>query len=414
MTRFSTFEEFNQYLDARGLFRMHYSLDRIQAAMRRLGLDDPPYRVVQVVGTNGKGSTTAFLEGMARAHGLRTGLFSSPHFVSVRERVTVQGGQLPEERWVELANSVFENQDEDLTYFELVTAMAALAFKEDHVDLAVLEAGLGGRLDATTSMRADLVLFTPMGLDHEHVLGRTLEEIAGDKAGALRRNGVGITAPQHPRAMARLHQAAAIKKSSLLEAREIVPAFDDLDGMQRENGRLALAGWRVVAGIMGLEPDPVLCGQTLRNVRVPGRVQHIPANNGLPELILDGAHNPHALQALTRELARLRIQPETVVFSCLANKDLDNMAPLVLGLTRGEILIPALKESERSQDPEILVQVLGERARPVKSVAHILEMLRGAPGPILVCGSLYLLAEFFTMRPEWLEAGLTADGRKTE
>ena len=186
--KFPSFEHFTVYLDSLGLFSMRLGLDRMHAALDRMRLTRPESTMVHVVGTNGKGSTSAFLAALAQAHGLRVGLYTSPHLVSVRERIRVDGRLLPEKCWVEAANAVMARcADVGLTYFELVTVMALHLFRAERVDLAVLEAGLGGTHDATCAVNADLTVMTPVGLDHEHVLGPELPDIARDKSGALGR-----------------------------------------------------------------------------------------------------------------------------------------------------------------------------------------------------------------------------------
>ena len=163
---------------------MRPGLDRMRAALDRLALRRPPCCVVQIVGTNGKGSTSTMLAALAQAHGLRVGLHTSPHFLSPRERVRLDGAMLPEERWLELANILMQRGGDDLSYFEFVTCLAVMAFAE--ADIAVMETGLGGSYDATTALEADLVVFTPIDLDHQSVLGPFLKDIAADKAGATR------------------------------------------------------------------------------------------------------------------------------------------------------------------------------------------------------------------------------------
>ncbi|MDR1359397.1 MAG: bifunctional folylpolyglutamate synthase/dihydrofolate synthase, partial [Deltaproteobacteria bacterium] len=183
---FAGFPALEEYLGGLGLFRMTPGLARISAVLGRLGLIRPPYAVIQVVGTNGKGSASSMLASLARVHGLRAGLHTSPHFLSVRERIRINGAPAQEELWLHLAKRLMRSGGKELSYFEAVTALAAMAFAETGVQLAVMETGLGGSFDATTALAADLVLLTPFALDHQAVLGPTLKDIARDKAGAIR------------------------------------------------------------------------------------------------------------------------------------------------------------------------------------------------------------------------------------
>jgi len=169
---------------------MDLTLDRMAAFVARHG--QPRFPVLHVVGTNGKGSTATVLAELLRAHGLRVGLCVSPHFITPRERILVDGAMLPEETWAQLGSRVFEEADGlELTYFEVLTALSVLAFEDAGVDVAVMEAGLGGRYDATNVLNPALTVFTPIGMDHMHVLGDSLELIAMDKAGAYGIQGAG-------------------------------------------------------------------------------------------------------------------------------------------------------------------------------------------------------------------------------
>ena len=197
--RFHSFDDVQDHLDALGLFHMDFGLDRMRNALDALGLLTPPFVTVQIVGTNGKGSTSTFLSCVARAHGLKVGLYTSPHFVTPRERIRINGTMLPADRWPVLADRVMEAAP-NLTYFEFLTALGLLAFAEAGVDLVVMEAGLGGHYDATTAMPVQAVCFTPIGMDHEKILGPTLTDIASDKSQAMRPGVPAFTAPHRKKA----------------------------------------------------------------------------------------------------------------------------------------------------------------------------------------------------------------------
>ena len=496
--RFSGFPALKTYLDGLGLFRMTPGLERVAAMLDRLGLRRPPYTVVQVVGTNGKGSTSTMLAALAAAHGLKTGLHVSPHFVSVRERVRVNGAMLPEAAWTDLGNTLMDRGGEELSYFEFVTALAVLAFAEAGVDLAVMETGLGGSYDATTALDADLAVFTPMGLDHQAVLGLTLHEIATDKAGAVRPGKPAFSVPQRPEARAALRRAALERNALLTEVPSSYPlppgsALDEsgriltagpwghepcsADGEslvlglagshQYGNARLALAVWHAlrrggmlsasalhtVDGALSRAKAEVLEAQALAGARLPGRLQYVPplaphagragqwtaacgataeqpgsrsmsvsvtgfmpCPLGWPPILLDGAHNGHGLAALGRSLARAGVAPAAVIFSCLADKDPEDMLPLLRALATGPIFVPPIQDNPRAAVPGDLAAAIGLNAAPVgsltealqKAAGHMAERLpesfagRRPLNPLLICGSLYLLGEFFAIRPDCL------------
>ncbi len=454
---FPDFAAVESHLHGLGLFRMLPGLSRMQAMLGRLGLRRPPYYVAQVAGTNGKGSTSTMLATLAGEHGLCVGLHTSPHFVSVRERIRLNGEPLPEERWLSLANTLMRHGGNELSYFEFVTCLAVLAFAEAGADLAVMETGLGGSYDATTALDADLVVFTPIGLDHQIILGPFLKDIAADKAGAIRNGAPVFTATQQPEAMQQITRVSAERHAPL---HEVPPSADlpDLDsyplrlegGHQLGNARLALAAWRhirdsgalaatgrenMAAALRAAGPDN-LEGRALSRAWLPGRLQRIaprirtksgheadmtgnayaPCSLGWPPLLLDGAHNNHGLAALGLDLARRGIAPAAVIFACLADKDPQSLLPHLRVLATGPVFVPPIADNPRAMPPEELAAIIGVNAVPVRSMkealeaasAHMADRLPEAfagdrpCNPLLICGSLYLLGEFYAMRPDCL------------
>jgi dihydrofolate synthase/folylpolyglutamate synthase len=391
-------------LDRLGLFRMDLTLDRMRSFLAETGLTRPAPSVVQVVGTNGKGSTAAFVERMAREHGLSTGLFTSPHFVGFRERLLTNGRLPSDEVLLPTAEAVLETGvGEDLTYFEFLTCLAAWMFAEARVDVAVFEAGLGGTWDATTALTRDLVLVTPIGLDHQDRLGATIEAIARDKAGSFPVQGTVVCAPQQASVRDVLEKAARERSARLFMAGELASRLPGPVGMagahQLGNARLALAGFGFVARGLGLEVDENALATALRETFVPGRLQRVP---GDPEFILDGAHNVPGLVALDAALADLDIHPTAMVFACMRDKDVAGMVEAASALTDGLVHLPDIGV-ERAVDPAELAGLFGERARLHSAPGEMLDELADGPGPVLVCGSLYLLAELFRLRPHWLD-----------
>lgn len=403
VTHINNYSDLCEYMDRLGLFHMDLSLGRMEAFWEDCGLPDIP--VVHVVGTNGKGSTSSFLGSIVRAHGQKVGLFTSPHFVSPRERVQVNRTPLAREVWVEVANDVLSRPGGDsLTYFEFHTCLAMRAFEREGVDIAIMEAGLGGKYDATNVFAPGLTLYTPIGMDHEKVLGPTLADIARDKAGAMREGSLAITGPQDAEAMIELENRAEEIGARLVYAVDVAEPVDGLKlGLagihQSSNARLALAGWRWYASGKELRSEPRAEVFGLESAFIPGRMQRVEIDGR--SVILDGAHNSHALTALGAALNAGDIKPGCVIFACLKDKDVGPMIPLLKGLTDGPILVPGM-ESERAADPGELVESFGERAQAVSSMAAALEVGKESSGPVLVCGSLYLLAEFYTLYPRFL------------
>lgn len=463
------FPALQAYLDSLGLFRMTPGLDRIIAVLENLDLKRPPFVTAQVAGTNGKGSTSSMLAALAQSHGLRVGLHTSPHFLSVRERIRINGRMLPEAQWLELGNRLLASGGETLSYFEFATVLAVMAFAREGVHLAVMETGLGGSFDATTALEADLVLLTPFGLDHQAVLGPTLADIAKDKAGAIRRGKPVYSAPQAKEARQEIIRAADERHAPLhwveaLQDSLAAPLAMRLTGEhQKTNAALALAGWRHLAASYGRkwrwadspshERKQASQGRTLQNQAdqgpaarglspqtppvfvesfqklsgpealglasawLPGRLHSIAPRASLPAVLLDGAHNKHAFEALFRSLKTRNIVPGAMIFACLGDKDPLELLPFLRGMAPGPVYVPPIPGNPRAMEPGALASLIGAQAVPARSMSEAVEkavahMRRETPEsftegadkrPLLICGSLYLLGQFFALYPENLE-----------
>ncbi len=425
---FTVFDDLARHLEGLGLFRILPELGRLRGVLSALAVPAPRY-AVQVVGTNGKGSTSTFLESLARTQGLRTGLFTSPHFVSFRERIRLDGQTADETALLPHANAIMAAGGGKLTYFEFVTALAALVFAEAEVDLAVMETGLGGSWDAVTALPADLVLFTPIGLDHCAILGDTPAAIARDKAGAIRQGKPVISAPQDPEVLRVLREVAARREASVAVAGGLESLPETLRAGQRRlrlagehqhiNAGLALAAWRHLSPVFSRPnrtDDEDIITRGLCEAFIPGRLQSVPASpaHGHPALLLDGAHNAHGVRALSAALAKRGVAPAAVIFSCLEDKNPAAMAAHVRILSGGPVFVPPIADNPRALSPESLADAIGLAARPMPGLREALHAAASLvterfpeedpeAHPVLLCGSLYLLAEFFAMRPECLE-----------
>jgi dihydrofolate synthase/folylpolyglutamate synthase len=421
MTHFTSFHQLQHWLDARGLFHMELGLKRTDMALDRLGLRDPKFFVAHIVGTNGKGSTTAFLSSLCHEHGLNAGVYTSPHFLSIRERIRIGQRMLPESFWVQQANAVMQRtEDLGLTYFEFLTVLAIHMFKDggitgNDIDLAVMEAGLGGTYDAVCSMRRDLLCLTPIGLDHQAVLGETIREIAQDKSGAMRPGMPVFCAAQQDEAAEVIAGRAANRKALLHMDLPQLPEGTRLllaGPHQQDNARLALAAWNHISYSRNLAAQKNVQARALGKAFLPGRMQQangVRTSAGPIDLLIDGAHNPPALTALTHALHTMEQVPDAVVFACLKDKDMQAMGPLVRSMTKGTIVVPRLEAQERTADPKQTAKAIGGDVTTAPDLATALEMaarsgddFQARSARVLVCGSLYLLAEFYTLRPEFL------------
>lgn len=347
-------------LEMLGPERVAPGLERIRALLR--GLDNPQqaYPTAIVAGTNGKGSTVAMLASIGRAAGIRVGCYTSPHLVGIEERFQIDGYLISPDGFEAHLDLVLSTADrllssgvlhEQPTYFEILTAVAFRYFADARVDLAVLEVGLGGRLDATNVTCPRVALITPIAVDHADWLGSELHKIADEKFAVVPEAGMAVIAPQPSEVMEVIRQRARERRITLLEtdsyALEVRHADDrlrctfDLDGRLRsyrglqlalpgrhqvDNARCAiLASEALDRRRMRIAADAIWAG--LRKATVPGRCQWI---EGPPRALFDGAHNPAAAQALARYLAELReggaFARLHLVFGALSDKDLHGMA----------------------------------------------------------------------------------------
>ena len=401
------------------------SLGRIERLLA--ALDHPERRlppVVHIAGTNGKGSTLAMLAAMLAAAGRRVDRYISPHLVRFNERILLDGAPIAEDRLSAcLARCEAANEGAPITFFEITTAAAFLAFAESRADWVLLETGLGGRLDATNVVPAPrLSLISPVSMDHESYLGDTLARIAGEKAGILRSGTPAVIAPQAPDALAVIEaRAAAIDAPLLLHGRDWA-AHATADGMRVEHGGRSLdlpcpallgahqignAGLAAVAALQlaeaGLGAATIGCG--LREARWPARLQRLvagPAVAAAPPgatVWLDGGHNPAAGEVLAASLpALLHGRRLHLVVGMLTTKDLDRFLAPLLPLVASLRFVPVPGEP-LGRDPAASAAAargLGVRAGAAGSVVEAVAEIaaaEGEPCDVLICGSLYLAGE---------------------
>ncbi len=419
---FTKYEQVINFLDGLGLFHMDLTLSRVKDALQGLSLQKLPFSVVQVVGTNGKGSTATFLESIARAHGVRTGLFTSPHFVSPKERVLCSGRPLDEKLWPNLANDIHEIAP-NLTYFEFLTVLALLAFVQHEAELVIFEAGLGGKFDSTTAIARDIICLSPISMDHEAVLGHNLTAIAKDKAAAIGPSMSVYYAMQENVVLQVLKSVAKEQDAKLIAANTVQLPQNvqlGLSGPHQDiNANLALAVWQDVCTRLKLEYDEGSIRKGLQEAFIPGRLQCIkPMEQSLPAaLLLDGAHNEQGLQVLISALDLRSQRPDVIVFSCMSDKNMDAML-IKLKELRGlcyncPLIIVGLQNNERAlslTERQDLVQSFNDdNVYTFESLSKALDYACGltqskAAPEVLICGSLYLLGEFFAMYPHYLTA----------
>jgi dihydrofolate synthase/folylpolyglutamate synthase len=335
--------------------RVAPSLARIAALTELLGDPQRAYPVIQLTGTNGKGSTAAMIDALLRSVGLRTGRFTSPHLMDVTERIRIDGEPISHERFDEVWNEIqpyvamVDDQKLDgvsMTFFEVITGMAYAAFADAPVDVAIVEVGLGGTWDATNVADAQVAVITPIDLDHTHLLGDTVEKIATEKAGIIKAGATAILAGQQPEAarvlLARAAQVgASVQREGLefgvldrvmgvggqqlrLDSAEgpideiFLPAYG---AHQAENAAVALAAAEAFTGLNRIDPDVVREG--FAAVEVPGRLEVVRRS---PPIILDAAHNPHGARATAAAIAEsFDFNPLVGVIAIMRDKDAEGL-----------------------------------------------------------------------------------------
>ena len=386
------------WLEALGPQRIRPGLGRTRALLDSFGSPDRAVRSVLVGGTNGKGSTAAALSAILTAAGVRTGLYTSPHLVRVTERIRIDDADVPEgllDDALALVAAVAGPGERGPTYFEALTVAALELFRRARVEVALLEVGIGGRLDATNAVEPEISIVTNVGRDHLEILGPTLADVAREKAGIFRRRQPALVGAEGTAAdlKAVLHAEAARLGARLVEVppSALWGGTFPLPGVhQQQNAALAVAASRALAP---LNDAAIAAG--LSKTRWRGRLERL-TRPGRRPLLLDGAHNPDGAEALGRWLDAEGLSGRIdLLFGALSDKDLAGTAgPL---FARARRIVLTAPPSPRATPPEALKARLGAAGvETAPSALAALERLDAdAPGdaPVLVAGSLYLVGE---------------------
>ena len=418
-----------------------FNLENMTVLMERLGRPDRTYPIVHIAGTNGKGSTAAFLESILRAAGFRTGLNTSPHLERINERIRINGEEISDQFFAETFTRVQEVIEELLasgrlrahpTYFECVTALAFEVFARERVEFAVVEVGLGGRLDATNIVRPQVSVITRIDFDHENYLGHSLEEIAREKAGIVKAGVPVATAPQLPEVREVLRGKARELNAAIVDTGE------DFD-LEREIAEAGCARARARARAMGeaVRLAPGLPGrfqlenalnavltarllqargyritnqnieQGIRSAEWPGRLERLQAG---PDVYLDGAHNPGAARELAQFLeenfARRRVY---LIFGAMRDKSVDEVTGILFPLASEVIFTQP--GTPRAVSANQLADLAGHHAARYTVIRDAEEALESAlakarsDDAVFVTGSLYLVGQ---LRHAWKGRGKVA------
>jgi len=398
------FEEAVNYLFGLGheILTLKLGLRNTELLLQSLDNPERTFRAVQIAGTNGKGSTAVMMDSICRAAGIKTGLYTSPHLISITERIRIDGQEISEEDFA-LYTTIVRDASQRLldtgeiealpTFFEHVTAIALLAFREAEIELAILETGLGGRLDSTTAAGASIVAITQIAMDHEQYLGDTIERIASEKAAIIRPGVKAIIGKQHhPEALSVLLQRCeetGVQPIFAMPGSE--PIRIGLRGRhQLENAAIAIA----VAESLSISHAAILSG--LETASHPGRLELV-ANE--PEILLDGAHNPAGAEALRDYLIEFGRRPLTIVFAAMSDKQLDRIGQTLFPLA--DNLILTTLDNPRAASLETLEAIAAQfatgsitKSKTIPDAVESARRITPPQGMICVTGSLYLIGEW--------------------
>ena len=374
-------------------FGIKLGLENIQRLLSILQVPAKKQRIIHVAGTNGKGSVCAMIDAISRAEGYRTGLFTSPHLVTFRERIQVDGEMITEEKVAEGLTAIrqlIRAWDPHPTFFEITTALALVHFKERGCEVVALETGLGGRLDATNAVEPVVSVITPIGYDHQAWLGNSLEEIAGEKAGIIKARIPVVSAVQEPAAEKIIRARAADCGAPLQVIDESFTTSPvALAGAhQKQNASLAIAALQ--HGGIALRETAIAEG--LANVSWPARFQRWDERT-----IIDGAHNPAGARVLAKTWReQFGGERATIILAILSDKDHRGICEALAPISAYVVLTKI--SGQRATEPETLAEVFTTIAPTLQhsiatSIAHALELARARPDPILLTGSHHFAGE---------------------
>lgn len=405
-----------------------FSLDRMRLLMKKLGDPQKKIRTAHIAGTKGKGSTATMLAKMLQSCGFKTGLYTSPHICDVRERIVVNSEMISQAALTRLicqAEPIIEKMDKDKpTFFEIFTALSFMHFAEQKVDIAVIEAGLGGRLDSTNIIEPLVCGLTSISLDHMHQLGNTVALIAAEKAGIFKPSIPAISVPQAPEAKRVLKKAAKEINTNLMFTGEDIEFSYRVESSRQQgchariclttplsrfehlpvpllgehqalNCGLALAMLDQLKA-QGLKIDDQLAAKGLADLAIVGRMEMVSVD---PRIMLDGAHNAASIQALMRAIGQhIPYDSMVMIFGCAADKDINGMMEQIA--SGADKVIFTKSNNPRAATPQELAQIYEERSGRVAQVCdNLRDALRVARNAvsredlICVCGSFYLVGE---------------------
>lgn len=362
------------------------TIDSVSEALDELDNPEEDCKVILVGGTNGKGSTVEMISELLQYQGKNVGSFKSPHLVTLRERIQLNSQKISKEEFMELYPKIDE-LEQKLSFFEFMTVMAYLYFSRKDVDYAVMEVGMGGRLDATNAAEPELSVITNIDLEHTQYLGNSREEIAEEKAGIIPEDGETVTREK----LDAIKQAAIRKNSEIIRPVKLDSLEDERYRFEDQVFRIPVSGSfqqrnleNSLAAVGNLESIPEDMEEALSDLSCPGRMEKVSEE---PEIILDGAHNPAALETAIQDL------PEsfTCVFNTIDTKDSDRMVQILE--QKASRFVVTESGVEWSADPVELQKSCNITSEVVEDSRKAVRKAVEYGEPVVVTGSLYLIGE---------------------
>ena len=403
------------YLDSLNVDKMRFGLKAISELLSRLGNPQNSYKTILIAGTNGKGSTAAMIASILCSAGYKVGLYTSPHLVDVRERIVINGKKIPLKEFNRTIADVKDKKEQPVTYFEFLTAVAFVYFQRQKVDIAVLEVGLGGRLDATNVCKPLVSVITNISLDHMDYLGNTLDSIAREKAGIIKQKGICITAAKQNKVLEVLKNVCLRRRAKLyclnsdIKIKKQKDGFLNYQGLYRnlKNLKIPLQGDHqlsnaalALAAIELCEKKGFSIADTaiyagLKNTHWEARLEVL---QNQPLFLLDGAHNPAGISVVCRTLKKdFSYRRLILIFGALADKNYRRMLQKIIPLA-STIILTQLKTKRAVPVNDIMetVKKMGYPAIVTDNVKQAIERAQAlAKKQDLICatGSFYLAGE---------------------
>ncbi len=381
------YKESVDYVYSREKFGMILGLDRIEELLQKLDNPQNKIKTIHVAGSNGKGSVCSLLTSTLKKNGIKVGTFNSPHLIDFKERIRINDEKISDERFAEITTKIKANESKQ-TFFETITAIAFQYFYEENVDVAIMEVGLGGRLDATNVITPELSIITNISLEHTKRLGTTIEEIAFEKSGIIKENIPTVTGADKF-ALPTIKRIAKGRNSKLIIAKPKKRKTSLNGKYQEKNIGIVL---KALKELKSFNLDKKLIAEGLLEAYWPGRMEFIESN-----FLVDSAHNPAGAEELSKEIKRLKPKKVIMILGIMADKDIKKMAGFLEPVASEIILTQASIERAATVD-ELKKIINSNKCKAMPDIKDALEYAKlnvTEKDLIVLTGSIYTISEAY-------------------